>query len=385
MRSYNVSNDRLGMLHGLTQNDAPSHPLTRDPQEPDPSQQPRSPPNASRGSDGEKSRATSVEESREEERHRKNKFRFKKKRRSGGDEEKRERRHRHHHHHRESESSSRPSKRRRHSHERKKTGDDPSAYDDTYLPNVSSTQYADPDEAFRQSLFDAMADDEGAAFWEGVYGEPINNYPRPQVKNERGMLEQMDDEEYAAYVREKMWEKSHQHIVEERERRGREKEEKKRREREERIAWEHAEKEIQREDKQRRQRKHRSDLQKRWDEYLHNWARIADESRVDVDNDGGERKVPLDNIPWPTRSGKLLDLSQDAIEEFFLSAPTGTAPNREGFTDMLKLERVRWHPDKAQQRWGKSGLSEEELKGITAVFQAIDSLWIKNRKNKSTE
>ena len=51
---------------------------------------------------------------------------------------------------------------------------------------ASWNQAKDPEAAFRESLFDAMADDEGAAFWEGVYGQPIHVYERPAVSDSRG-------------------------------------------------------------------------------------------------------------------------------------------------------------------------------------------------------
>jgi hypothetical protein len=65
-----------------------------------------------------------------------------------------------------------------------------------------------PDQAFRESLFDALGDDEGAAFWQGVYGQPIHNYPDTYEDEETGELERMTEEEYAQFVRRKMWEKS---------------------------------------------------------------------------------------------------------------------------------------------------------------------------------
>ena len=57
----------------------------------------------------------------------------------------------------------------------------------------------DPETAFRESLFDALADDEGAAYWEGVYGQPIHIYGS-QKPGPDGELERMDDDEYAAFA-----------------------------------------------------------------------------------------------------------------------------------------------------------------------------------------
>jgi hypothetical protein len=72
--------------------------------------------------------------------------------------------------------------------------------------------------AFQTSLFDALADDEAASYWESVYSQPIHVYSRPVQQTESGELQDMDDETYAAYVQRKMWEKQNPEIVIERER-----------------------------------------------------------------------------------------------------------------------------------------------------------------------
>lgn len=378
MRSFAISNDRLAVLHGLTQDSTPSP--TQDTVEPEPSNSPKpqSSPHSPTptGSDKryESFRTAKVEDQGGAKKRSKSKFRFKKKHRPDNEEDER-----HFHRH---DGSSRRSKRPRHTHHANEVKDDPAAYDDTYIPNAASFKYANSDDAFRESLFDAMADDEGAAFWEGVYGQPINIYDRPKAEDERGKLEMMDDEQYAKYVREKMWEKSHQHIVEEREKRerGREKaKERKKLDRETRKQWEQAEKARLKEYKQKGEMEARNRSRGRWSEYLEDWTRIMEGTQADVK--GGRKRVKgsQTSIPWPVESGELSDISREAVEQFFLSASTGTEFRSGDFINILKLERVRWHPDKAQQRWGKCGLGEEELKGITAVFQAIDSLWVEYR------
>ena len=74
-----------------------------------------------------------------------------------------------------------------------------------------------------------MADDEGAAYWEAIYGQPIHIYPPPphgghdSSSGAGGHLEQMTDEQYAEYVRQKMWEKTHAGLLEAKARREKEK------------------------------------------------------------------------------------------------------------------------------------------------------------------
>jgi hypothetical protein len=90
--------------------------------------------------------------------------------------------------------------------------------------------------AFQTSLFDALADDEAASYWESVYSQPIHVYSRPAQQTESGEFQDMDDETYAAYVQRKMWEKQNPEIVIERERMERKrKEEKEAKERRRRV------------------------------------------------------------------------------------------------------------------------------------------------------
>ncbi|KAI9789657.1 MAG: hypothetical protein M1833_002274 [Piccolia ochrophora] len=248
--------------------------------------------------------------------------------------------------------------------------DDPALYDDTYLPNARSANYLDPDTAFRESLFDAMADDEGAAFWEGVYGQPIHTYPAERV-GPKGELERMSEDEYAAYVRTKMYEKTHQHIIEERERR----EDESRRRRSARTETERMEREkaafekrVEESLRKGERRRARTRWDKRWETYLQGWDKLKDLSSTAATTD--DDHAARDMIPWPVESGKMTDLRRDEVERFFSHAP-GT-----DLLGILKYERVRWHPDKIQQRFGGGqSVDETTLRAVTAVFQVVDSLW----------
>lgn len=51
-----------------------------------------------------------------------------------------------------------------------------------------------------------------------------------------------------------------------------------------------------------------------------------------------------------------------------------------GLLGLLKTERVRWHPDKIQHRYGKLGIDERVLKSVTEVFQIVDQMWSEERK-----
>lgn len=262
--------------------------------------------------------------------------------------------------------------------------DDPSLYDDTYLPNARSSSYVDPDTAFRESLFDALADDEGAAYWEGVYGQPMHTYARPTAEREGGELEQMDDEEYAAYVRARMYERTHQHLFEERARR----EEARKRQREEEKIHEERERVRTEERKDREawdrkvedsiRRTERRSKSKRWEHawetYLDGWEGLKDQRRRDVSGaeDDDVIRTLRRMIPWPSITGRWKDVTKEETEDFFKHAP---GDGDRDLCTVLKMERVRWHPDKMQQRFGGTGLDAETMMTVTAVFQVVDRMW----------
>ncbi|KLU83995.1 hypothetical protein MAPG_03043 [Magnaporthiopsis poae ATCC 64411] len=123
----------------------------------------------------------------------------------------------------------------------------------------------DADAAFRESLFDAMADDEGAAYWEGVYGQPIHTGKRADISEAAG-------------------------------------------------------------------------------------ARVLCAAAADVD----------------------VDAEEDGAK--------GSAADPRSW---LKDERVRWHPDKVQQRLGGK-VDEALMRDVTTVFQIVDKLWTEARAASST-
>ena len=218
------------------------------------------------------------------------------------------------------------------------------------------------DAAFRESLFDALADDEGAAYWEGVYGQPIHTYSPYYAAAydddaENPKLERMDDEEYTAYVRRKMWEKSHEHIVEERKRREEERVRKKVKE-EEGRRWQVGVEEALKRGEERRKRNRWRDA---WERYLAGWKE--------------ERKG---RMSWPLESGQMDDVESGEVEKFFRGVGGSGSVD---LGDVLKRERVRWHPDKMQQRAGEVGIDGDTMKMVTAVFQVVDRLWNEIRES----
>ncbi|KAF2858238.1 hypothetical protein K470DRAFT_136307 [Piedraia hortae CBS 480.64] len=191
-------------------------------------------------------------------------------------------------------------------------------------------------EAFRSSMEDAATCREAALYWEGVYGFPIHCHM------------DMDVEE----VMEELWVRLHPEVLVERIR----EERKNREDREDRKDRED------REDREREKREKRNvvgvrdsseeeDYREAWREYLDKWARHS---------------VEDDYIPcWPVIRQSMPVRAHD-VEAFMRHAPR------------LKVERVRWHPDR-MQRYFRGRLDEETTKQVTAVFQVVDSLFQEQR------
>lgn len=267
-------------------------------------------------------------------------------------------------------------------------------------PNLGST------DAFRESLFDALADDEGAHYWESVYSQPIHVYSRPIIETKKGELEQMDDEEYAAYVKLKMWEKKNPHIVLERERAERKRkdqEEAQTKEREEFVrrkeqaAWERSQRRSGRrsgagddddeydykfsgdknskaESKSQRKEsetaKHTSEeYLAAWLHYLEAWDKLKHELLKDRSAENSSAHSPSQRIPWPVMATSPVGKAN--IEDFMRNAPADA--DRTALR-ILKSERVRWHPDKVQQLFG-GNVDEGTMRLVTGVFQVVDALF----------
>lgn len=210
-----------------------------------------------------------------------------------------------------------------------------------------------------------MADDEGAAYWEGVYGQPVHIYEDDYQNHAEGSLEGMTEEEYAAYVRQKMWEKTNAGLLEERARREEKRKEKEAQDKRRRELHEETLRGAKMEEDQRLKRR----WEKRFAEYLKRWDEIPTTF-------SSSRPLPSAEtiLPWPIDSGRRDDISESAVRSFFIRGLNAEEKGEKGLAAGLREERVRWHPDKVQQRLGGE-VQEEVMRDVTAIFQAVDRLW----------
>lgn len=291
----------------------------------------------------------------------------------------------------------RPKKRSRRSHSPRPLPEDDAAHPFPREPvNPDAADLPSNTAAFQTSLFDALADDEAAAYWESVYSQPIHVYARPAEQTASGGLQNMDDETYAAYVQRKMWEKQNPEIVLEQERmekkRQEEAEAKDKRKEEfvrarQKEAWDRAgrakgtrdedadsEYLFDFEDSRQTPQSDKEAYTKAWTAYLSAWdvlkAALANPPSPDSSH---PLKPPSKRIPWPTVQNR--PATRPNIEAFMRHIPHGTA----GRLSALKAERVRWHPDKVQQRFGGT-VDEGTMKVVTGVFQIVDGMVEEERK-----
>jgi len=202
---------------------------------------------------------------------------------------------------------------------------------------------------FREALFESLQDAEAAQRWEYIYGQPLHVYPRP---------ESMDDDMYIEYVKGMMWQNTQEYSSEQRAKKQQER------------SWREEREKLRAADRAYRTRRAMR-MNSRVDESLYNspedaWDRYQRAWGAAVDSSGDENAQLA--IPWPVMSGRYADVSQKHVEEFFYTATPSTT-----LVATLKVERVRWHPDKMQQKLGK--LDAETLQTVTAVFQEIDRLY----------
>lgn len=220
-----------------------------------------------------------------------------------------------------------------------------------------------------------MADEEGAAYWEGVYGQPVHIYEQDKV-GPQGELERMTDEEYAAHVRQKMWEKTHAGLLEERARREERRKQKEEEARHNKKLHEEMERSLRR-GEARRERRYWA---RRWEDYTASWENW----------DGAARTMAW---PWKggvakraagwgiVEDGEEEEIDEQEVREFFVHGLAADEIGEAAFVSKLKDERVRWHPDKIQQRLGGK-MDDKVMRDVTAIFQIIDRLWADMRQKE---
>ncbi|OJJ96292.1 hypothetical protein ASPACDRAFT_47063 [Aspergillus aculeatus ATCC 16872] len=164
-----------------------------------------------------------------------------------------------------------------------------------------------------------------------------------------------------------------------------ERERRERREREERFRREQQDREERgKKEQQEREAKARRDGEerrqgakaaqeakaKRWKEYNSAWEELKNStvaSRRSMD--------PRTSIPWPTEAGSFRscrDVAQSDIEAFLHYGASMNA--RSQLLSILKVERLRWHPDKLQHLFC-ARVDETTINKVTEISQIVNQLY----------
>lgn len=124
--------------------------------------------------------------------------------------------------------------------------------------------------------------------------------------------------------------------------------------------------EIERSLRRGEERRKRAEMKGRFDAYSKLWAGW----------DGAQA-----TIPWPTLSGGRKGITEREIRSFLVRGLELKAVGGREFLARLKEQRVRWHPDKMQQRMGgKDKVEKDIMADITMIFQVIDTLYDDTRQ-----
>jgi hypothetical protein len=116
-----------------------------------------------------------------------------------------------------------------------------------------------------------------------------------------------------------------------------------------------------------------------WAAYLQAWDALKATLANPSSPSAGPPKPPSKRIPWPTLQNR--PATRPNIEAFMRHAPATSDGDKSSSSQLqaLKVERVRWHPDKVQQRFG-GAVDEGTMKVVTGVFQVVDDLVEEERK-----
>lgn len=114
-----------------------------------------------------------------------------------------------------------------------------------------------------------------------------------------------------------------------------------------------------------------------WNLYSSHWGMLNELAKTDRKGEETSQNVSLEKkLLWPVESASRADITEENITLFLSRAPQETSSRSYAqWVALLKIERVRWHPDKMQQRYGRLGMDGTILEAVTAVAQIMNKLW----------
>jgi hypothetical protein len=242
------------------------------------------------------------------------------------------------------------------------------------LPGISKVFWPDKF-TFKDALISARADPDEAKHWKEVFGTDIHVFPKPSLA--------MSDDEYAAWVRERVYERV---LLDSRARKraAEEAEREQRRYRAQQEAFRQA-----REQEQERIRNYmRSGMGTRTGEW--NLRSKAPKEKW-LEYIAALQPPPSDadllllwqksDVPWPTPSGQEDDISEENIRRFIRTCTMQYAEDANGdWKKAVRINQYYWHPDKFRQIQAQKleklsdTKKEEVLRRVTDVSQILNKL-----------
>ncbi|KAF8706595.1 hypothetical protein RHS03_04686, partial [Rhizoctonia solani] len=201
---------------------------------------------------------------------------------------------------------------------------------------------------FREKLFDAMGDDAGLENMESRFNEYDDHVPDrwkdPTSSHLRDDPSMMDDDQYAEWIREGMWRRTHKAEVEAQERAEEERKRKKEREKARREETRRMEREESERRSRRKHAKERESVVEGWVAYETRWAQMRPSEST---------TLGFADLPWPCHPLPQLPLDSDALSKqtvsAFLLSPLHSIgkPRKQRLREALLL----YHPDRFVSKW----------------------------------
>ncbi|CAE6388440.1 unnamed protein product [Rhizoctonia solani] len=201
---------------------------------------------------------------------------------------------------------------------------------------------------FREKLFDAMGDDTGLENMETRFNEYDDHVPDrwkdPASSHLREDPSVMDDDQYAEWIREGMWRRTHKAEVEAQERAEEERKRKKEREKARRQETRRMEREDNERRSRRKQAKEQQSVVEGWIAYEAQWAHMRPSETT---------SLGFIDLPWPCHPPPRLPLDPDALSKqtisTFLLSPLHSIgkPRKQRLREALLL----YHPDRFVAKW----------------------------------
>ncbi|KAJ2970902.1 hypothetical protein NQ176_g7961 [Zarea fungicola] len=108
-----------------------------------------------------------------------------------------------------------------------------------------------------------------------------------------------------------------------------------------------------------------------WSKYLADWASL-DETPEEMDV----------KIPWPTKSGKLDDVTEASVKRFFWDGPCHGKMAGEEWFSIMSAENKRWHTDKITARFGPGAVVEQHKEVLDLIARQVIELWKESRRSR---